>query len=284
MYPKASKLSLYPSIGLITLVFSTIGWHHPALKAQTADAIPTRYPLPEALDDLTTDETVEVIPPCLTEICINNLVESRAGIVFSPQYHDPTVGVVFYPGGKVDPRAYAPLVNDLAANGVLSVIVPMPDNLAFLGGDRAQDVMAAYPHIQEWYLAGHSLGGAIAVRYAIDRPQDLAGLLLLGVYVNADTDLSHIDIPVTSIYGLQDGVVTPDEVEHGKPFLPTDTQYIPLAGANHAQFGTYGAQAGDLEATISPQQQQALTVTAMLCGMGLAEAQTCEAMGFDPEF
>ena len=133
---------------------------------------PTRYPLPEAIKYLKSNAQVKVTPTCLVEQCIKNLTEARRGILFWPRKQRPKAGLVFYPGGKVDPRAYAPLAYALAQAGVLTIIVPMPDNLAFLGIDRFQNVIQADElkdtEIEQWYLAGHSLGGAIAVRYAID--------------------------------------------------------------------------------------------------------------------
>lgn len=270
----------YKQLGLVIILSSCFGLNG-KVSSQTTPKIPTRYPLPEALDSLKSDETVEVLPRCLTETCINRLVDTKRGIVFRPQQqHSPEVGVVFYPGGKVDPRAYAPIANALASSGVLSIIVPMPENLSFLGADRFQNVVTEVPGVKKWYLIGHSLGAASAVSYAKANPQDIAGLVLWGAYIKPDNDLSKVDIPVTSVYGLRDGVSTPDEIEKGKPFLPVNTQYIPLPGANHAQFGTYGFQDGDLAATITPRKQQQLTVSATLCAVGLGEENTCKMMGF----
>ena len=45
---------------------------------------------------------------------------------------DAELGLIFYPGGKVEYTAYAPLMRALADNGVLGVLVWMPLNLAVL--------------------------------------------------------------------------------------------------------------------------------------------------------
>ena len=50
-------------------------------------------------------------------------------------------------------------------------IVPMKDMLAFNGVERADDVMAAEPAINSWFLGGHSMGGVSAVRYAVQKGQ-----------------------------------------------------------------------------------------------------------------
>ena len=43
-------------------------------------------------------------------------------------------GLIFYPGGHVDPRACAPAAHKNAENGYFVVIVPMPLNHASLAG------------------------------------------------------------------------------------------------------------------------------------------------------
>ena len=86
-------------------------------------------------------------------------VESDDWLVFRPVQTTPTTGLVFYPGGLVDPRAYAPYAQDIAAAGFLVVIPPMPLNLAILNSGEAQKVIEAFPEIDNWAVGGHSLGG-----------------------------------------------------------------------------------------------------------------------------
>ena len=85
---------------------------------------------------------------------------SDGDVVFSPE--DPEAGIVFYPGGKVQAEAYAPLLRDLAEEGFLCVLVPMPFNLAVFDVNGADGSQAQFPDIDEWILMGHSLGGAMA--------------------------------------------------------------------------------------------------------------------------
>ena len=51
--------------------------------------------------------------------------------VFMPKRVNPSRGFIFYPGGLVDPKAYAPFAQDIAVAGYLVVIPPMPLNFAF---------------------------------------------------------------------------------------------------------------------------------------------------------
>ena len=56
--------------------------------------------------------------------------------VFSPE--NPEAGFIFYPGGKVEHTAYAPLLLELAEEGIHCVLVKMPLNLAVLDVNAAE--------------------------------------------------------------------------------------------------------------------------------------------------
>jgi len=186
--------------------------------------------------------------------------------VFEPE-GEPRAGFIFYPGGLVDPAAYAPLMERLAGDGVLAIVVPMPLDLAVLGINRADDVIAAYPDIDTWIIGGHSLGGAMAAQYVSGHPGTVDGLVFLASYPAESTDLSAFDLGVVSIYGTEDGVAG-DVFEASLQRLPEDTSLEVIEGGNHAQFGNYGPQSGDGTATVSREEQQELTASAIL---GLVE-------------
>lgn len=172
-------------------------------------------------------------------------------------------GFIFYPGGLVDPAAYAPLMGQLSAQGVMTVIVPMPLDLAVFGVNKAQDVLAAYPEIEGWVMGGHSLGGSMAAQFVKGNPNAVEGLAFLASYPANATDLSALPIQSVSVYGTQDGVAQ-DVFEESLKRLPPGTPLVIIEGGNHAQFGHYGPQAGDGVATISREDQQGQTVTAIL--------------------
>lgn len=209
-------------------------------------------PMPEALDALASDEAVRV-----TE---------DAWWTFAPADGAPRSGVVLYPGGRVDPRSYAPAARALAERGHLAVIVPMPLNLAVLAPERAAEVIAAHPEIRRWAVGGHSLGGTMAARFLHDRPDAADALFLWAAYLADADDLSARPLPVASIYGTLDGVATPTQVRAAAPQLPADRTWVAIEGGNHAGFGWYGPQRGDGAATISreAQQSQAVAATAAL--------------------
>ena len=183
-------------------------------------------------------------------------------MVFEPN-DEPIAGFVLYPGGLVDPAAYALLMQRLSQGGLLAVIVPMPLDLAFFDIRRADDVIAKYPAVERWVIGGHSLGGAMACEYVSRSPETVDGLVLLGSYPAESTDLSTLDLPAVSIYGTEDGV-SGDVFEDSVLRLPAETTLVEIPGGNHAQFGDYGPQKGDGIASISREEQQRLTAEAIL--------------------
>lgn len=188
-------------------------------------------------------------------------VRMEAGrIVFMPR--DPKAGFIFYPGGKVDTAAYAPLMHTLADNGVLCVALDMPFRLAVLNPDAAQGVTEDYPEVTRWSIGGHSLGGAMAAKYAAKAPGEFDALILLAAY--APDPLPQEGLAVVSVYGSKDTVLNADKYAKSRVNLPESLREVVLEGGNHAQFGAYGAQDGDGEATLSAQEQLAQTVAAIL--------------------
>lgn len=183
---------------------------------------------------------------------------SGSRILFRPEEATDT-GLIFYPGGKVEPSAYAPLLQKLSENGILCVLQKMPGNLAVLNPNAAADIFDAYPEIAHWYIAGHSLGGSMGARFAGKHPDCLEGVILLAAY--SANDLSSTR--VLSIYGTEDGVLNREKYEKNRKNLPEDATEIILDGGNHAFFGSYGIQKGDGQATVSQEWQQAQTVQAI---------------------
>ncbi len=207
-------------------------------------------PMPEALAAMQSDKLVQV--------------QTSPWLIFTPTNGSPTTGVIFYPGGKVDPRAYAPPMHELASQGYLAVIVPMPLNLAVFAPGKAVEVIAAYPDIQHWIIGGHSLGGAMSANFVKKNPSLVEGLFFWAAYPGSGDDLSQQDIKVVSISGSLDGLATPDKIEASQPLLPADTTWTEIEGGNHSQFGWYGDQPGDNPATISREEQQQITIQAVL--------------------
>jgi len=221
-----------------------------AAAAFLAWALIIPSPMPQALEALQSNAQVSV--------------QTGRWLAFEPTGRQPAVGLVLYPGGRVDYRAYAPAAQSIAAQGYLVVIPGMPLNLAVLASGRAGEVIVAFPHVQHWAVGGHSLGGSMAASYARKQPGKVQGLVLWAAYPSGSDDLSGYDLQVVSIYATRDGLTSGADIEASRRLLPPSTRWVAIEGGNHAQFGWYGAQSGDQEATISREEQQAQIVAATL--------------------
>jgi len=207
-------------------------------------------PEPAALDALVTDTTVTVS-------------EVDGGWLFAPPGPTPPTGLVLYPGGRVDPRSYAPLARAIAAEGHVVALASMPLNLAVFAPGRASALIDAADGVKRWAVGGHSLGGAMAAAYAGSDDERVRGLVLLAAYPAESADLSEHDVAVLSVVGSADEVINRESLDDAVERLPADTQYLTLEGGDHAQFGDYGPQPGDGVATMSAQEQLRCTVEAI---------------------
>ena len=163
--------------------------------------------------------------------------------------------LIFYPGAKVEETAYAPLLHLLAKEGMDICLVKMPFRLAFFGSNKADDLMPRYSYTN-WYIGGHSLGGAMAANYAANHEKLLSGVVLLAAY---STKKLSDSLAVISVYGSEDHVLNMKKLKEGDAYLPdTAVKYV-IDGGNHAQFGNYGEQDGDGKALISAEDQQRQT-------------------------
>ncbi len=204
--------------------------------------------MPEAEQALQDTETIDV---------------SQAGyIAFMPLEAQPTMGYIFYPGGRVKAEAYSPMAQSLAEEGYFVAIVYAPLNLAFFGIGAGDAVIADHPEITTWAVGGHSLGGVAASLYATQNTT-IEGLVFEASYP-ADSNLrDRSDLKVLSIYATNDGLAKPEAILASSKDLPQNAQFVAIEGGNHGQFGYYGLQDGDGAATISHEEQTDLTVAAV---------------------
>ncbi len=216
------------------------------------------------------------------------------GISFVPKDGNYRSIIVFYPGGKVEYTAYSALMYELASRGFICLLIRMPENIAILGFDAADDLVLDTEEMRklagdlDWYIAGHSLGGAAASKYLAEHferdggeagAKDISsesvetgsgeassdggatnmlgglykGLILCGAY--PANDLSKASIRMLSIYGSNDGVMNREAYEEYRVNWPVDSTEVVIDGGNHSYFGCYGIQDGDGEPTISNEQQ-----------------------------
>ncbi|KIR03865.1 carboxymethylenebutenolidase-related protein [Lachnospiraceae bacterium TWA4] len=167
------------------------------------------------------------------------------------------IGIIFYPGGKVEYSSYLPLMWKLYNEGINCYLVEMPFNLAMLGTNRADSIIKENRQIEHWYIGGHSLGGAFASKYASNHQDKVEGLFLLGAYVYGDFPKEKS----LTIYGSNDQILNRSKIDY-----TTNVQVFD--GANHGGFGNYGNQKGDGNATISSKEQQEMTVKQIVNFLG----------------
>lgn len=169
-------------------------------------------------------------------------------------------GIIFYPGALVAPHSYIPLFTLCAEEGITCYIVEMPMDFALFDKKAGEKFLKINPKIKHWYMAGHSLGGAIAASFISRHKDDFEGLILLSAY--STHDLSSSGLKVLSVYGSNDKVLNLENYHKNKKNLPPvgkGLTEIIIDGGNHAQFANYGAQEGDGTAEISETEQQKIT-------------------------
>ena len=177
--------------------------------------------------------------------------QNGKNIIFKSET-DTEVGILFYPGGKVDYVAYTPLLEGLREEGYDVVLMKMPFNLAFFDMNAGDEVISEMkqelPNIKHWFVLGHSLGGVAASKFAAQFPGEVDGLMLLGAYDYGGYDPTNTLV----IYGSNDHNLDLAKIDFDK------NEVYCIEGGNHAWFGDYGKQEGDGEALLSHKQQQEL--------------------------
>ncbi|MCC2033366.1 alpha/beta hydrolase [Microbacterium allomyrinae] len=176
------------------------------------------------------------------------ITDTSAGIVLEPANGGSDIGLVYIPGAKVDPWAYASKLSGAVEAGVTVVITKPWLNLAFFDLRPLSAFTDLSPGIDTWIVGGHSLGGVRACQLAADAD----ALALFASY--CASDLSESGLPVISIAGTEDGLSTAEKIADARPMLPEDAEMDVIDGAAHSSFGDYGAQDGDGIPTISDEQ------------------------------
>lgn len=196
--------------------------------------------------------------------------EDATSITLAPE-RTAVAGLVFYPGARVDSRAYRDILGPLADAGYLVVILKVPLGIALLDTNQARGVMDRHPEVNTWAVGGHSLGGVSASTFARSNP-DVSGLLLFASYpAESMKDSGHLS--VLSISGSNDRLTTPDEITASKSLLPPTTSFTTVNGGVHAFFGDYGDQPGDGEPGIPREKaQQQIAAESVRFMDGLAAA------------
>ncbi|MFN7160309.1 MAG: alpha/beta hydrolase [Candidatus Gracilibacteria bacterium] len=163
--------------------------------------------------------------------------------------NNPQTGLIYYPGAKVDPKAYFYMLSGLSngqAENMKVFITKPPLNLALFSINQADKVIADHPEIKKWIVGGHSMGGSMSCEYVKNRTDVISELWLFAAY--CASDISTTPLNVLSIHGSLDGILTPEKLSENRKNLPLSAKDVVIKGMNHAQFGNYGVQSGDQKA------------------------------------
>lgn len=219
------------------------------------------------------------------------VTEDNGVIRFTPgsQANEVPVGLLFFPGALVEPAAYAPLAQALAASGFPVILVPMPRRGAFGGADApellrtAANAMHEDERARSWMVGGHSRGAVVATKLVSQMSSlggnVVAGLLLIGTTHPRDVDLSTLTWPVTKIVGTRDGIAPLKTAEANRRLLPPSTRWVQIEGGNHSQFGWYGFQPFDRFASITRDAQHTQLIAAVIESLRAA-GENRQARGF----
>lgn len=190
-------------------------------------------------------------------------VENTAdSITFTPTDNNSNTGIIIYPGAKVQAESYSVLASKLAENGYTIIIAKIPFNLAFFGTNKADDIIKNHTEINSWVIGGHSLGGVFASEYAVNHPDKIKGVIYLAAYPSSNA--SNASFKALSIRGSLDNLTQKEDISKNLDKFPANTTFITIEGGNHYNFGDYGVQAGDNNSTITREEQQQQTITAII--------------------
>lgn len=234
---KRSKWKMFKAVwvsaGIVFIIWNVVGFQSRGLPAGTFDS--SERVRVSQTDDLITFEAVGTAD---------------------------SVEVIFFQGGLVDPKAYAPLCRQLATEGFTCHIVKMAWRLPqrdYLKTMELFDVRSG-----NYVVGGHSQGGKMAAQLVYEHPDAFRGLFLLGTSHPRDINLSALSIPTLKVYAEHDGLASVAEVMENRPMLPADAEMVLIEGGNHSQFGYMGRLFMDDRAEISLEDQQRRTLDALV--------------------
>ena len=198
------------------------------------------------------------------------IVEDDDWLVMKPMDATPTRGVILYPGANCNIRGYAELMQAMAEAGNLVIGVPMPFNLAILNAYAADAVQDAYPEIDSWIIAGHSLGGAMAGMYTFENEAKLDGLILFDSYPPESSTLAEAKLPVLHLHRARLDGSRPQMFIDMQHVYPPDTTWVGIPGGIHMYFGSFvgGPYEEEWEPEISNAEQISQTQAALKAWLG----------------
>jgi predicted alpha/beta hydrolase family esterase len=202
--------------------------------------------------------------------------ESLDAITHIPFLGSNNSAVVLYAGAFVDARAYSVMAERLSREFGYTTLIPVYANLMSFEFDkpppppsRLEELQRKYPHIQNWILVGHSMGGIAAahdMHQSLSTATPASALVFLASYMyslNNTIDFStHPNILMASVTATNDAILNHERFQQAQKYLPPNTMQVEIQGGNHAAFGHY--QPEDADRTIDHHEQQDRVIQVIL--------------------
>ncbi|HEX6176887.1 MAG TPA: alpha/beta hydrolase, partial [Thermoanaerobaculia bacterium] len=129
--------------------------------------------------------TQRVEPRTLVDSANSEVSDAGVALVFEPKKAPDDSALAFVCGSGIAAQAYAPLLRPIADAGYPVFIVRLPYRFAPLDSHKDEALARIGGIIQSragtrWVLSGHSLGAALAARFATENRDRIASLVLIG--------------------------------------------------------------------------------------------------------
>ncbi|TFG73750.1 MAG: hypothetical protein E4H27_00210 [Anaerolineales bacterium] len=194
------------------------------------------------------------LPPAVEDALVSdskvNVTYANNLLIMEP-VSGAEVGLLMYGEGKEDVRTYAPITRMLADSGIKVVFMARRLEMRISEEKllaRIDAVLQADPGLT-WYIGGHTSGARTPLRYAQSHLDSFEGIVLWAARLSEDSDISDISLPVLFVYGTLDDANV-DLVATNKQYVPAQTIWVQIEGANRADFSYWGPMAADVGSTI----------------------------------
>ncbi|MDJ0926005.1 MAG: alpha/beta hydrolase [Gammaproteobacteria bacterium] len=184
-------------------------------------------------------------------------INDDGSLLFTPAQPNGR-GLLILHGALIKPLSYANTAAYFAQRGY-TVYLPYGGSVTRLPLAALESTaawLAASP-IDDWVAIGHSLGGMSTLMLVSDHPEAKVRAAALWA-AGMPSDFSNLGLPVLYLWGDSDGILPQERFEDGKRYLPPDTQYETVAGANHRDFAMYTHQFFDRDGQLGWERQIAI--------------------------
>lgn len=187
-------------------------------------------------------------------------IKEENGFILTPNWKEPTKGIIIYSDKGVSPKAYVPLGLLLAKKGYLVVIPSFLLNSPSKDSKIVDNIIKDNPNVTVWAMVGHGEGGRAMSHFLADQ-EKIKGAVFLASYPDENVDLSKTLLKVISISGTNDARLDKLLYESRKSRFPPNTMYVQIERGNYDNFANYTE---DMEGILTKTEQQIQTAVQIL--------------------